>query len=420
MTKQGIIFFILFFWLPLFAWSQDTAITLRELEQEALANNPEIRMVHARTEAAGETATLAAAMPDPMIGAAIRNIGWFNNITVGEEPMSQAGIMLTQEIPFPGKLATMGRAARHKAEQEGEMERETRLRVLSSIRAAYYDYYLAWRSAEILEQNKEIMKNFQRVAETRYATGQGIQQDVIRAQLEVSMLIEKIAMEEQKKESQRATLNSLAGRDPAASLGRPADRPSAQFGRDYGELTEQARLHSPLIRAKERMVQQGEQELSLSRREFLPDMVFSAGWFDRGDMTDMWEASIMFKVPLYFWNKSTGVRAAKSALWAARYDHEASKLMVAAKMKNLHTMAATSERLLRLYEAAILPQARLAIQSAMTSYQVGKVDFLALLESQTLLLRYQIAYEQEMVNLNKTVSMIVEIAGHEGIESNEN
>lgn len=419
MMRQSIILFVLIL-LPMPALSQETAITLRELEQEALANNPEIGMVHAKTEAAREKAKLAAAMPDPMIGAAIRNIGWFNNITVGEEMMSQAGIMLTQEIPFPGKLATMGRAARHEAEQEGEREREMTLRVLSGIRAAYYDYYLAWRSAEILEQNKEIMKNFQRIAEMRYATGQGIQQDVIRAQLEVSMLIEKVAMEEQKKESQRAMLNSLVGRDPASPLGRPADRPAARFGRDYAELAEHARLHSPLIRAKEQMVRQGEQELSLSRREFLPDMVFSAGWFDRGDMEDMWEASIMFKVPLYFWNKSTGVKAAKAGLWAAKHDHEASKLMVAAKMKDLHTMASTSERLLRLYETAILPQARLAIQSATSSYQVGKVDFLALLESQTLLLRYQIAYEQELANLNKTTSMIVEIAGQEGNERNEN
>ncbi len=402
------------------ALSQEAGITLRELEQEALENNPEIRMAHAQTEGAREKAKLAAAMPDPMIGAAIRNIGWFNNITVGEEMMSQAGIMLTQEIPFPGKLSTMGRAAQHEARQEGEREREMTLRVLSSIRAAYYDYYLAWRSAEILEQNKEIMKNFQRIAETRYATGQGIQQDVIRAQLEVSMLIEKVAMEEQKKESQRAMLNSLVGRDPTTPLGRPADRPAARFGRDYAELAGQAREHSPLVRAKEQMVRQGEEELSLSRREFLPDMVFSAGWFDRGDMEDMWEASIMFKVPLYFWNKSTGVKAAKAGLRAAQHDHEASKLMVAAKMKDLHTMAATSERLLRLYETAILPQARLAIQSATSSYQVGKVDFLALLESQTLLLRYQIAYEQELANLNKTASMISEIAGQEGNESNEN
>jgi len=399
---------------PAASQADEAVITLKDLEAEALTNNPEIGMAGKRAESAEEKKSLAAAMPDPMIGYEIRNVGALGTSTVGTEEMSMQGFIFTQEIPFPGKLSTKGSAARKQAEREQDNSRETRLRVLSSLRSAYYDYYLAYRSSEILEQNKDVMKNVQRIAETRYATGQGIQQDVLRAQLEVSMLLEKLAMQEQKKESQRAMIDTLLGRDPRAPLGRPGDRLLTTFGTGLDELTSMALAHSPSLSARHRMVEQSEYELSLSRREYLPDMVVSGGWFTRGELKDVYEASVMLRVPLYFWNKSTGVKAASADLGSARYEYESVKLMTISRVKDLYTMAKTSERLLNLYESGILPQAQLALQSATSNYRVGKADFLSLLESQSVLLKYQLQYEEELVNLNKTVSSISEVTGEDG------
>ncbi len=394
--------------------ADDAMITLRDLEQEALKNNPEIGMVGKRVESAEEKESLAAAMPDPMIGYEIQNVGALGTSTVGKEEMSMQGVVFSQEIPFPGKLSTKGNAARKQAEREQENSRETRSKILSSLRSAYYDYYLAYRSSEILEQNKTVMKNFQRIAETRYATGQGIQQDVVRAQLEVSMLLEKLAMQEQKKESQRAMINTLLGRDPRAPLGRPGDPLVTTFGTGLDELTSMALAHSPSLSAKHRMVEQSEYELSLSRREYLPDLVVSGGWFTRGELKDVYQASVMLRVPLYFWNKSAGVKAASADLGSAMYEYKSAELMTISRIKDLYTMAKTSERLLNLYDAGILPQARLALQSASSNYEVGKVDFLSLLESETVLFKYQLQYEEELVNLNKTIAMISEVTGEDG------
>ncbi len=399
--------------VPAISWSDEAVVTLKDLEQEALRNNPEIRMAEKRVESTKEKKSLAAAMPDPMIGYEIQNVGALGTSTVGKEEMSMRGVVVTQEIPFPGKLSTTGRAAGKLAEREQEGYRETKLRVLNSIRTAYYDYYLAHKSSEILERNKEVMKNFQRIAETRYATGQGIQQDVIRAQIEVSMLLEKIVLQEQKKEAQAAMINSLLGRDPRTPLGRPGDVLPTSPDKTLDEFSAMALARSPALLAKQRMMEQSEYELTSSKKGFLPDMVVSAGWFDRGNLKDVWTASVMFKVPLYFWNKSTGVKAASAELGSARYDYESQKLMVLSKVKDLYTMARTSERLLGLYESGIIPQARMALQSATSNYQVGKIDFLMLLDSQTLLFKYQLAYEQELVNLNKTTSQIGEATGME-------
>jgi len=388
-------------------------VALKDLEQEALANNPGIRMAGMRALSADEKRSFAAAMPDPMIGYSVRNIGALGNSTVGKEEMSMEGFMVTQEIPFPGKLSTRNNVAMKQAEREHENAREMRLRVLAELRSAYYEYYLAFRSSDILTRTKDLMKNFQRIAETRYGTGQGMQQDVLRAQLEVSMLIDKLSEEERKKETQAAMINSLLGRDPMTPLGRPADLSRASLDKSAGDLASMAQAHSPLLQGKQRMKEQSEFEVSMSRREFLPDMVVTAGRFTRGDMKDVWEATVMFKVPLYFWNKSSGVKAANAELHAARYDYDAARLMVLARVRDLYATAMTSDHHLQLYATGIIPQARMALQSTTANYQVGKTDLMALLDSQSLLLKYQLMEQEEQVNLHKTLSMIGEMTGEE-------
>jgi outer membrane protein TolC len=416
MRSRLVIFLLLLviiFLIPALSRAQEAVITLKDLEAEALKNNPEIGMAGKKAESAGEKKSLASAMPDPMVGYMVQNVGALGTSTVGKEQMSMQGVVFSQEIPFPGKLGTKGLAAGKEAERAEEAARETKLRVLNNVRTAYYDYYLAYKSAEILDQTKVLMKNFERIAETRYATGQGMQQDVLRAQLEVSMLLDRIAEQEQKKNAQAALISKIVGRDPLAPLGRPADLIVTPFDRSQDDMATAALKHSPILEQRRRMVEQSESDLSLSKKEYLPDMVVSGGWFTRGDLPEVWQASVMFKVPLYFWNKSTGVRAANADLHSARYDYEATRLEVLARVKDLYSTIRTSEHHLHLYETGIIPQARLAMQSTTTNYQVGKTDFLALLDSESLLLKYQLMQQEELVSWNKYLSMASELMGEE-------
>ena len=178
-------------------------------------------------------------------------------------------------------------------------------------------------------------------------------------------------------------------------------------------MAARAQDHSPMLRGRQQMVEQSEAELSMSRWEYLPDMVLSAGMFTRGDFKDVWQASLMFKVPLYFWNKTTGVRAANADLHAAKYEYEAEKLSTLARMRDLYSSVKTAEHHIHLYETGIIPQARLALQSTTANYQVGKTDFMSLLEAENTLLKYQLMEQDERVNLSKTESMLGEITGEE-------
>jgi outer membrane protein TolC len=299
------------------------------------------------------------------------------------------------------------------AEREHENAREMQLRVLTELRNAYYEYYLADRSTEIITRTKDLMQNVQQIAETRYGTGQGTQQDVLRAQLEVMMLLDRIAEEERKTETQASMINRLVGRDPLAPLGRPAELPRTSLEKSIEDLAAMAQAHSPLLQGKQLMVEQSEFEVSSRKKEFLPDLVLSGGWFTRGDKTDVWQASVMFKVPLYFWNKSSGVKAANADLQSSRYDYNTAQLSVLARVRELYAAAKTSEHHLSLYETGIIPQATLALQSTTANYRVGKTDVFNLLDSNSLLLKYQLMVQEELATLHKTLSMIGELTGED-------
>lgn len=409
-----VIFIMVVLFVPSVSLADDSIVTLKDLEQEALNNNPEILMIKKRVESAEDKKSLASALPDPKIGYMVQNVGSPGPWTVGVQDMSMQGMVFTQEIPFPGKLGTKGRIAGKEEEQVEEGAREIKLKVLNNLRSAYYEYFLAFKSTEILDRTKELLKDFQRIAETRYATGQGIQQDVIRAQLEVSAIMDRLAEEEQKKETEASVINSLVGRNPLAPLGRPDELPMKTPAVTVDEMAAMAMEHSPMLQGKQQMVEQSREELSLSRREYLPDMVVSGGWFFRGsEKPDVWQATVMFKIPLYFWNTATGVNAASADLSAASYEYDAERLATLAQVRGLYSQVKTAEHHIQLYEAGIIPEAKLSLESATSNYQVGKTDFMSLLESENILLKYQLMEQEELVNLNKTMSMLGEITGEE-------
>ena len=118
MRTRLFVFLFLIILIPMLSWAGEAVITLKDLEQEALQNNPDIKMAEKRAESFDEKKTLAAAMPDPMIGYEIRNVGALGTSTVGKEEMSMEGFVFQQEVPFPGKLSTKGSAARKQAERE--------------------------------------------------------------------------------------------------------------------------------------------------------------------------------------------------------------------------------------------------------------------------------------------------------------
>ncbi len=398
-----------------FTWAEEMIqpLLLGELIEEAKRANPEILAAKHRWEAAGARPSQVSSLPDPKVMFGIKNVGT-QKLTIGETPMSMANVGFSQEIPFPWKLHLRGDIAEKEAEAQGEVYQATLYRVLSRLKVAYYELFFVHKSIEIIKKDKELLEKFEKIAEVRYEVGKGIQQDVLKAQVEISRFISKLVILEQKKESLPALINSILNRPPDAPLGKPLPLEISKFTYTLTELNELALKKSPKLKAVEWMVERNSSALSLAKWEYFPDFALSGGYGYRGELEGMWNAMVGIKVPVYFFTKQRyGVKEALWGLNAARQSEEAIKQEILFRVKDLYLMTTTAERLVKLYGTGIIPQSSLSLESAISGYEVGKVDFLTLLNNLITLLNYELEYYRELVDFEKSLARLEEVVGLE-------
>jgi outer membrane protein TolC len=391
--------------------SGEGKLYLREIVEEAYENNPEILRVKNEWMAAQNVPSQAGSLPDPMLILGLRNVG-FDELTLGDEMMSTASVSIGQAIPFPGKLGKKEEIARKDAERMQEKYNTMVLGIISQVKVAYFDYFFIERSIDFIRKNKGLLETFEKIAETRYEVGGGIQQDVLKAQVELSRLLERLKISEREREEVAARINRLLNRPSSSPLPPPADFERSTFDYELEELNRLALEHSPELKAEEKAVERDRLALSLARREYLPDFAISAGIANRGELDDIWEVRLGIEVPFYFWKKQRyGVREASHDLEASHESRQVVKEYVLYRIKSLFEMTKTSEELVILYEEGIIPQAILSLDSAIAGYGVGNVDFLALLDNLITLLDDELKYTRELTRFEINLSKLEEAVG---------
>lgn len=411
------IFTIIFTSLLTITGFADEVTTLDSLLIEALEKNPEIRASKARWEASTKRPSQEGSLPDPMIGISWQNVG-FDQITLNEDPDSMLMFPFTQEFPFPGKLSLKEGVAKQEADAQEQYYKAIIRRVIADLREAYYDWYAVTKSIEITKTNKELTQKFVKIAEARYEVGMGIQQDVIRSQVEVSKFIEQFEILEQQKGVLESKILSILNRPPENKLGIPQNlerTPLAYSAKELYKLTED---NAPLLKVKANMIEREEESLKLAKREYYPDFVIgvSPGIMgrDEGGIQGVWEVELGVRVPLYFWRKQRyGVEEAALELKAAREEFSSEKQDLLFMINENYLAANTSGNLLTLYKDGIIPQSTLSLESAISGYQVGDVDFLTLLDNLITLFNFEIEYHRQLSQYLKSLARLEEITGVE-------
>ncbi len=179
----------------------------------AIANNPNLAAMQARFEAMSAIPSQVGTLPDPILSFNAMNFPT-DTFKVRQEAMTQVQVGISQQLPFPGKLALREEASSFEAEAARNNVDETRLRLVRDVRSSwwtlrYLDYALA-----ILAKNQVLLEQFVEIARTKYEVGDGLQQDVLLAQLELSKLLD-----------QKIQLTGLRRREEA-SLNKLIDRPT--------------------------------------------------------------------------------------------------------------------------------------------------------------------------------------------------
>jgi cobalt-zinc-cadmium efflux system outer membrane protein len=404
------------FFAPALCRGAETELLGDPLKLDALIvyareHNPEIRAAAARWRAAQARPSQAGSLPDPMLDVAYHNES-FNEITLGESDFAFVRLGASQEVPFPGKLGLKQEIATRESEEVREEARRVELDVISRLKIAYAEYAHLQELLELLQRNTAVLQKFARTAEAKYAVGQGIQQDVLKAQLELSLLADRETSLAQRQQSQTADLDALLDRPASAPLGRAEHLEERRLTRSLQDLTAAAQAHAPELKTAESRVAGGESNVALARREYLPDFVVRADYMNKAALVPEWEVGVGIKVPLYFATKQrAGVEEAAATLAAARFGRDNARLTVQSRVKDLYARAQAAERLIALYHSTVIPQAQLALESATSAYEVGKVDFLTLLNSFTVMLEYEMRYHEELSNFQKAAAELEAVVG---------
>lgn len=377
-------------------------LDLERLVQETLENNPDIQSARQRFEAARAVIPQVRTLPDPKINLGYREV-------VEREAMYG----VSQEIPFPGKLGLRGEVAASEADRIEQEYLAVQLNVVAQLKEAFYNLHLVHKSLEIVRKNLILLQNFEKTAKARYMVGQGTQQDVFRAQTEISRVLQRLAILEQQGISLRAEINQILRYPPTRPLGVPQEIRVTPLEHNPVEIQALIEQAAPLLRAQMKDIERSENAIALAKREYFPDFELSAlGLRNETMRRDGYQVMLGVRVPLYYATKQRyGVKEAVARREAALQDWWAVKQALSARVQDNLARAQRAEELVKLLAEALIPQARLTLASAQASYAVGKVDFLTLLNSLLTLQENEIELHGEMTEHEKALARLEEIIG---------
>jgi cobalt-zinc-cadmium efflux system outer membrane protein len=389
----------------------------------ALDGNPGLAEIRARAQAAAAVPPQAGSLPDPMVGFNALNLP-VDSFDRRQEAMTQMQFGISQELPFPGKLALKEKAAGFEAEAAGSSVEETRLRLISDVKVTWWRLFYVDRSLEIINRNQDLLRQFVEIAQTKYKVGEGLQQDVLLAQVELSQLMDRALQLEGTRRNDVARLNALLHQPANTPVVLPekvaADLPDLLPGPKLFQMADEAR---PRLAKSLSELHAADARLELARKDRLPDFQVGALYgFRGGDNPDGSSrddfASFRFNmsVPLYASRKQNrAIDQRSSERLAQRYALEDERVKVQADISAALADYEQAREQALLFETGIIPQARQTVASMLAGYQVNKVDFLNLVRSQITLYNHETRYWQALSEAQQALAELSAAVGREVI-----
>ena len=360
--------------------------------------------------AAAERVGPAGALPDPQLqfGLMNRMVSDFGSTM---DPMTMNQVQLMQMLPWPGKLGNARRAARHTAgAAQADAEEQTRM-LEAQVRMAYYEVAYADRALDVMGRTRGLLRDFLEVSTTMYAVGSAVQQDVLRAQVEVARIGEEITRMEQERLAMVARLNALLGREatvpiPALELPQAGELPATD------SLIALALTHRPALQAGAERVAAAEAVLAGARRELYPDLQVGVAYQSRPAFDNMVSLMVGISLPIFASGKQLPMRRQMAAM----RDMSAAELLnlrneTVARIVELRAQAVRDRNLVQLYRSSILPQARGAVQAALSSYRVGRVSFMQLVDNQMTVNQYETETIRLLADYQRALGELIALTG---------
>jgi outer membrane protein, heavy metal efflux system len=396
------------------AAAEQPTVSLDELIAQLAQNNLQIQAAENGYQASLARPSQARTLPDPLVAFVSKNSNGnpLPFTELGKDPLSSVGFMWEQEFPYPGKLKLAGKIAEKETVAMGAEVDLTKWAMIAQLKQVYYEYFRTDRSLDVLNESMDLLKRFEEIAEARYRVGEGIQQDVLRAQLEISILSQRTTRLEQERASAIADINRLLNRSIDSPLPKPDAITESTLAISVEKLQQEYSLLAPMIRSREALMEREQVNVELAKKQYRPDFITSAEYGYSPNFPDMWEFQVGLRIPIFFKKKqSYGVTEATRNLGRAEKELATNKQEVAFNIKNEYLQIQASEKLLALYGEAIIPQSNLSLESSIASYQVGKADFLTILSNFLTLLEYRTNYFEELTKHESAIARLEQAVG---------
>lgn len=385
--------------------------------QEGLEQNQDIQSLQARAEAAKELVAFAGSLEDPRLGLGLLNLPT-DTFDFDQEPMTQKAVSLAQKVPWFGKLDLRSQLQSLKTSQQMSILEAKKLELARKITSDYYQLGLIAKSLEINSRLRGMVEQLLRVAETRYASGVGLQQDVLQAQVELSKLLDEKIVLEKKRRTAEDRINALLNRASFASVPVPESPPYIDLKLQVETLQAQALRENPWLKAKLAEVSQAAVEIELAKKDYWPDLDFKVAYGQREDSQtgqkrpDFLSGSVVFKIPLWQKNRQDKIFAAsKKKLDAAQRSRRYLSETLPHRVDALVTEITDTQKNYRLYADALMLQAEQWAHASLTAYEVGKVNFNTMINAQIRLLRFELKAESYLFHILQKRAELVEIVG---------
>jgi outer membrane protein, heavy metal efflux system len=403
--------------LAVLAWASsgqaEEPLRLPDLIAEALGNNPEIRAAQKSYEAARQRPSRESSLPDPVLSLGYAsNGGPLPGQQLGSNPTSNIGFMVSQEIPYPGKRKLRGDIASKDAEAEFWQYQAVGLNVRSRVIQAFHRLHHTYAALEILTHGKELLTEMLRVSEARYTAGRTAQQDIFKAQTQLSMMETRIIRMQQDRRAAEAEINSLLNRKPGSPVGPPDKDEARPLPITVDELLARAANSSPELERRQKTIARDELSVNLARKEFHPDYTVAAGYFNQGSMSPMYQVKVDIPLRLHAEQRQRpALNEQVDLLAGARRSFEAAGQSLQFRVREAFIAAETAWRLMQLYTDTILPQSQLTVDSSLLAYQTGSTDLVAVLNNLTTRVDVDEQLHEQELTYALTLARLEEMTG---------
>ncbi|MCU7937455.1 MAG: TolC family protein [Candidatus Thiodiazotropha sp. (ex Dulcina madagascariensis)] len=396
-------------------FSIDQAVNL------ALQGNPSLAEVQARAEAAARQPSQAGALSDPVLFFNAVNLP-LDSFDLTQEAMTQFQVGISQKLPWPGKLELRAEAMRLTALGKQEAVHEARLMLARDVRRNWWNLFYLDKALATVKDNQERLRAFVQVVQAKYRVGEGLQQDVVLAQVELSGQLERQVRLRGMRNSEAARLHALMAHPGDASVElQPIGIPKLEKLGDAEAWLQQALNERPLLSMRQHALDAMDRRLELSQKSKYPDFTLKGAYgLRRGDnpdgssRSDFLTIGVSLNLPLYQGHKQDReVDQRNSERMAARYALDDARREVREQVERALASYEQGREQARLLLNGIIPQTEQTVASMLAGYQVDKVDFLTLVRTQIKLNNFRIAYWKALSQAKQAEARLLAAVGVE-------